>query len=555
MSAVLEVREPSARYLDTLQPPLVQQFDRLSRALGGVARLRELILSLAVQGKLVLQHSGDEPAAQLLERSRSRMREKMNRGDAKKEKPSTAVDESEQWFATPSGWQWCRLTDTGEYVNGLAFKPSDWHANGLPIIRIQNLSGRSPEFNRTKGEFDRSVIVNAGDILVSWSATLAAFIWQGETGVLNQHIFRVEPAPCVDKGYLFWLLKWAIRDLAESDHAHGLVMSHINRGPFLAKPIPLPPLAEQARIAARVHELMRLCDALEEKGRLEAEQHARLLGTLLGTLTESATPEELAANWQRVAKHFDLLLDRPEAVDALEHTILRLAVQGLLVAQDPADQSARSLLASAKGRESELDDDAPQLPRGWVWARLGQVADSRLGKMLDKAKNRGKPRPYLRNTNVQWRRFELDDIKQMNLEDSELQEFRLRPGDLLICEGGEPGRCAIWRGESPEMYFQKALHRVRPRPGVSADFIAISIESDALSDSLSSYFTGATIKHLVGQALERYAFALAPSAEQLRIVARVTELRRLCATLRERLQAQQATQSRLAEALVEQATA
>ena len=100
------------------------------------------------------------------------------------------------------------------------------------------------------------------------------------------------------------------------------------RAIFENRPFPLPPLTEQSRIVARVEELMRLCDALEAKGRLEAEQHARLLGALLGTLTDSATPEELAANWQRVADHFDLLLDRPEAVDALEQTILQLAVRG-----------------------------------------------------------------------------------------------------------------------------------------------------------------------------------------------------------------------------------
>ncbi len=333
--------------------------------------------------------------------------------------------------------------------------------------------------------------------------------------------------------------------------------------------LPLPPASEQARIVARVDELMRLCDALEAKGRLEAAQHARLLGTLLGTLTDSSTPDELAANWQRVAKHFDLLLDRPEAVDVLEQTILQLAVRGLLVPQDPSDEPARRLIEAADqrsrsviGRQSDgvgrpdgTCDGIDPLPAGWVRVQLCEVAETRLGKMLDKAKNRGLPRPYLRNANVQWRRFDLDDVKVLNLEQSELAEFRLIAGDLLVCEGGEPGRCAIWREVAREMYFQKALHRVRPRAGVSAEYIAIALECDALSGALSAYFTGATIKHFVGQALQRYAFPLPPSAEQARIVARVTELRRLCADLRQRLTASQTTQSHLAGALVEQAAA
>jgi len=174
--------------------------------------------------------------------------------------------------------------------------------------------------------------------------------------------------------------------------------------------------------------------------------------------------------------------------------------------------------------------------------------------MLDKAKNAGKPRPYIRNTNVQWGRFELDDLKLMRMEDSELAEFRLERGDLLTCEGGEAGRCAIWNDDR-EMYFQKALHRVRPLRGVSAEFIALALECDAKSGRLARYFTGATIKHLVGQALGRFVFALPPTAEQLRIVSRVNELRRLCADLRQRLAARQTTQTRLAEALVESATA
>ena len=146
-------------------------------------------------------------------------------------------------------------------------------------------------------------------------------------------------------------------------------------------PIPLIPIAQQQHL----HDLMRLCDALEAKGRLEAEQQARLLGTLLGTLTDSSTPEELAANWQRVADHFDLLLDRPEAVDALEQTILQLAVRGLLVPQDAADVPAQELsvqiqrLRKSRRKITPPDSDAiadagVELPSGWSWCSVDQVS-------------------------------------------------------------------------------------------------------------------------------------------------------------------------------------
>ena len=119
----------------------------------------------------------------------------------------------------------------------------------------------------------------------------------------------------------------------------------------------LPPLAEQSRIVTRVEELMRLCDALEAKGQLEATQHAQLVSTLLATLTESETPAQLTENWHRIATHFDLLLDRPEAVDALEKTILQLAVRGLLVPQDPQDEPAAKLLKKIR---AEKDNSSPK---------------------------------------------------------------------------------------------------------------------------------------------------------------------------------------------------
>ena len=136
-----------------------------------------------------------------------------------------------------------------------------------------------------------------------------------------------------------------------------------------------------------------------------------------------------------------------------------------------------------------------EVPEGWEWVRLDYVANTRLGKMLDAAKNTGALRPYLRNTNVQWFEFNLDDVKELRLEDYELDEFRVENGDLLICEGGEPGRCAIWSGELPEVYFQKALHRVRPYSGILPRYLQISLRVDAQSGSLERYFTGATIKH------------------------------------------------------------
>ena len=141
------------------------------------------------------------------------------------------------------------LGDIADFVNGAAFKPDDWGEEGLPIIRIQNLTDTKKPFNYTRREVSERLVVNPGDLLVSWSATLGVFQWNGPQGLLNQHIFRVLPDDAlVDSNYLRHALGRALDDMER--HLHGATMKHVNRGEFLGTKIPLPPLEEQRRIAA-----------------------------------------------------------------------------------------------------------------------------------------------------------------------------------------------------------------------------------------------------------------------------------------------------------------
>ena len=136
------------------------------------------------------------------------------------------------------------------------------------------------------------------------------------------------------------------------------------------------------------------------------------------------------------------------------------------------------------------------LPEGWDRRPLGEVADVRLGKMLDEKKNRGELRPYLANVNVRWGRFEFDNLREMRFEEREVEKYGLLPGDIVMCEGGEPGRCAIWKDQLPGMMVQKALHRIRPHAGLDYRFLYHCLSFTAKSGRLTGLFTGATIKHL-----------------------------------------------------------
>ncbi len=330
----------------------------------------------------------------------------------------------------------------------------------------------------------------------------------------------------------------------------------------------IPPFEEQARIVARVDELMRLCDALEAKDRLEAEQHARLLGTLLGTLTDSSTPEEVAANWQRVADHFDLLLDRTNAVDALEQIVLQLAVRGLLVRQEDGDEPAGRLLQRIRDEkartlsETQLSraqlaqplaesDIAFEAPQGWEWVRLGQIADFTNGFAFASADFSSDISGVgvvkigdLQNGEVTT--TSMSYVSQQ-LASTIRSAFVVSPGDLLIAmSGATTGKLAFNRSEETFLLNQR-VGKISP-VFVNRDFLYLCLETKIAENLAIS--SGSAIPNLSTAQIKDIVVALPPIQEQDRIVARVSALRHLCANLRQRLTATQTAQSHLAEALV-----
>ena len=352
----------------------------------------------------------------------------------------------------------------------------------------------------------------------------------------------------MSKYLLHYLRSQPFTDYVNSK-AVGVAYPAINDANFFQGLIALPPEAEQSRIVARVEELMRLCDALEAKGQLEATQHAQLLSTLLGTLTASATPEELANNWQRVAQHFDLLLDRPQAIDALEQTLLQLAVRGLLVPQDPSDEPAFSYLSglhasvpdqSARDtKHVKFQRDDENLQKGWCWTSIAGIAEC-LDYMRKPVKkdNRGTYNagvPYYgANGQVGWiDDFIFDEDLVLVVED-ETFIGRTKPFSYVI------------RGRS---WVNNHAHVLRPREGMNLDYLNMCLERYDFVPLTS----GTTNRRKLTKAgLLDAQVMLPPLAEQSRIVTRVTQLRRLCADLRQRLAEREAVQARLAEALVQQ---
>lgn len=153
----------------------------------------------------------------------------------------------------------------------------------------------------------------------------------------------------------------------------------------------------------------------------------------------------------------------------------------------------------------------------WPLKPLSEVADFRLGKMLDQKKNTGELLPYLANLNVQWSGFSLENLREMRFETHERERYGLKRGDIVMCEGGEPGRCSIWKEQMPGMMYQKALHRIRPCASLDYRFLYFNLRKQAQNGELSGLFTGSTIKHLPREKLALVQVPIPPISDQKRI--------------------------------------
>jgi restriction endonuclease S subunit len=255
-------------------------------------------------------------------------------------KVSRRIDKDET-YPLPKDWRWVRLNDLAVYINGLAFKPADWKPTGTPIIRIQNLSNDMVSFNKTDKEFDPDYLVTKGDILVSWSATLDAFVWNREDAWLNQHIFRILPnLEEVSSEYLFLLLKEAIKDLSESSHKHGLTMKHINRGPFLDHLVPLPPLQEQERICLEFKKLQDEISKLRGLRISTTKNSFKATKAVLFNLLDSLNEQDIASSERKLAEfvlHISEQVAESAATSYLTTELVR-QIQKLVIASLPKNE-------------------------------------------------------------------------------------------------------------------------------------------------------------------------------------------------------------------------
>jgi type I restriction enzyme S subunit len=546
----------------------------------GIKKLRELILELAVRGLLVPQDPNDEPASALLKKIAAEKARLVSEGKIKPPKPLANISEEEKPFGLPMGWEWERLGNLGEWGSGSTPKRgnSALYGGDIPWFKSGELVGdfisESEETITKQALNDCSLRLNkVGDVLLAmYGATI------GKTSILkidattNQAVCGCTPFNGLYNLYLLTVLKgYKPRFI---NMGTGGAQPNISREKIVTTVVPLPPLAEQQRIVAKVDELMQLCDRLEEKQNGSQAMHRQLVNCLLSTLTEDTDAQVFQAAWSQIAANFDCLFTTEHSIEQLKQTILQLAVMGKLVPQNPTDEPASELLnkiATEKARlitEGKIkkqnplpkisEDEKPfALPNGWEWVRLQNILDVRDGTH-DSPKSATGENTYPLVTSKDFDKgiIKFDSAKRISAQDHDEISKRsyVEQFDILFSMiGGNIGNQVMVKEDNPFSIKNVALFKYYNKELTPPFYIKKITEHLALD--LQTKAAGGAQPFVGLGFLRNIVIALPPVNEQHRIVTKVDELLTLCEQLKTKLATAQTLQQQLAETLVQQAVA
>jgi type I restriction enzyme S subunit len=299
----------------------------------------------------------------------------------------------------PSGWCLADIGSLGNYLNGRGFKKAEWSEHGRPIIRIQNLTGSSEKFNYFEGQVDPRCEVEPGDLLMSWAATLGAFVWQGPRAVLNQHIFKVDSF--IERRFHYFILLWALDALYRKAHGSGMV--HVTKGKFEGTPVLLPPLPEQHRIVEAIESyLTRLDDAMATLERVQRNLQRYRASALKSAVEGRLVPTEaeLARAEGREYEPASVLLERILVERRClweEAELEKMKAKGKV----PKNDKWKAMYVEPVGPDTS---ELPELPQGWCWASMPQLGELSRGKSKHRPRNDprllGGPYPFIQTGDV-----------------------------------------------------------------------------------------------------------------------------------------------------------
>ena len=452
-------------------------------------KLRQKILDLAIHGKLVPQDPNDEPASVLLERIKAEKERLIKEGKIKGSKKSAKASDTPHYgnmpFEVPDNWAWTTLGNIGTWQAGGTPSRSNksYYGGNIPWLKTGDLNDglitNIPEKITEDAVANSSAKINpTGSILIAmYGATI------GKLGILtfpattNQACCACIEYFAITQKYLFYFLL-SHRDMFIAKGGGG-AQPNISKEIIVNTAIPLPPLAEQERTVTEIERWFTLIDQLEQ-GKSD-----------LQTVIKQAKSK-----------------------------ILELAIHGKLVPQDPNDEPASELLKRINP-EAEITCDNGHYPVGWIDVILGDIFYHNTGKALNSSNKEGVLRNYLTTSNVYWNQFDLSLVKQMPFRDNELEKCTVQKGDLLVCEGGDVGRSAIWNFDY-NICIQNHIHRLRPKGDLNVSFYYYVLRFLKEHNRIGG--KGIGLLGLSSNELHKIGMPLPPRKEQDRIVLKIEEL-------------------------------
>jgi type I restriction enzyme S subunit len=540
----------------------------------GIKKLRELILELAVRGKLVPQAANDEPASELLKRIQAEKANLITEGKEKRVKPLPSITEEESLFTLPTGWLWVRLDDIGNTFIGLTYSPKDISNNGTPVLRSSNIKNGKIDLIdlvRVDGNIKSSLFVNEGDLLICARNGSKSLV--GKTAMiksLNEPMVFGAFMAIYKSKLNFYIEVFLNSPIFRSflDGVETTTINQITQNNLKTTLVPLPPLAEQHRIVAKVDELMALCDQLEAQHNNAAEAHEKLVSHLLGTLTQSQNAEDFSANWQRISTHFDVLFTTEASIDDLKQTLLQLAVMGKLVPQDPHDEPASELLKRIQAEKTKLiaegkikkekplapigEDEKPfELPIGWEYSKLGYLAHKLTDGSHNPPRDSGSGIPMLSSQNVNYGFIDFGNPSRYVTDDEFLVEnsrTKIETNDVLLTIVGTLGRAAVVQEHSPKFVLQRSVAVIKT--GILPKYLCLQFGSPFCINYFEENGKGTAQKGIYLGQLAEMLITVPPLVEQQRIVAKVDAIIALCDQLSTGIQQASQQQQTLADVLV-----
>jgi len=560
---------------------LLAQYEKIADAPDAIAQLRRFVLDLAVRGKLVPQDPYDEPASELLKRIAKENGRLVTTGEIKKASVVADLTVSNHGLSTPNGWVITNIQSVFESVTDGDHLPPPKADAGIPFLVIGNV--RSQRIDFAGSRFVPSEYYEALDAIRRPKKGDPLYTLVGSYGIpvivrddrpfcVQRHIGILRPSRLVDVIFFARAMESQLAFDQATACATGIAQKTVPLSGLRKLLIPLPPLAEQLRIAAKVDELMSLCDRLEAaRGSREAVRD-RLAAASLARLN-APDPETFQADARFALDVLPALTTRPDQIEYLRQTILNLAVRGKLVPQDPNDEPASELLRriakeiAAYGKANRIGqsnaepipaDDLPfSAPHGWQWTRL-----CALFKVITDGDHQPPPRAdegvaFLTIGNITTGRLDFSGCRLVpESYFKSLAAYRTpAKGDILYTVvGATYGRPAVVDADRG-FCVQRHIAILKPVETMSLRFLVTLLASPLIYDQATRSTTGTAQPTIALRPLRNFLAPLPPLAEQRRIVAKVDALMALCDRLEASLTATAATRRRLLDALLAEALA